>query len=86
MNTQAQVTDFDQRIADKINLVPGMKLSVVWRMADSAINELAQEIKPYNAALSKTLPMLKKKGLARDFEGVIDGKYIKFPDGSQAKY
>ena len=76
----------DEQIAAKIIVSKNMKLSVVWRQIDSAIADVSKEVSSYNAALAKTLPLLKKKALANDFQGVLDGKYIKFPDGSQAKY
>lgn len=76
----------DQQIGAKLTVSNGMKLSVVWRQLDSAIMGVSNEIREYNIALSKTLPLLKKQAFARDLQGVVEGKYIKFPDGSQARY
>lgn len=86
MSKQAQAVSFDQQISDQINVTPGMKLSVVWRQLDGALVKVSADISSYNGALAKTLPMLKKQEMAKFLNATRDGKYIKFPDGSQARY
>lgn len=85
MNNDTKLS-IDQRIGAKLNVPKGMKLSVVWRQLDSAIADVCEDIGKYNVALSKTLPLLKKQAYQKDLEGVVEGKYIKFPDGSQARF
>ena len=82
MNTQS----YNQQVADMINVQPNMKTSVIWRQLDSAVSKVAQGIAKHNAAMAKTFPGLKKKEMAEFFNATREGKYIKFPDGSQARY
>lgn len=71
---------------EKINYSEGMKLSVVWAQLRSALLRDACHIAKYNGAFAKTFPDLKKRQFVDLWEATRDGKYIKFPDGSQARY
>lgn len=90
MKTQSKqaelLNNINERISDGINFIPGMKMSVVWRQLDSSVKRVAAELSQFNGALAKTLPEMKKREMAQFFNATIDGKYIKFTDGSQARY
>ena len=81
-----QFEQINQHISDRINVLPGMKLSVVWVQLRSAIDSVVPEIAKWNGALSKTFPEMKKQEVAKFFNATKDGKYIKFSDGSEARY
>ena len=83
---QTSYEQINRRISDRINVMPGMKLSVVWVQLRSAIDQEIPEIAKWNGALAKTFPDMKKREVAQFFNASRDGKYIKFPDGSQARY
>jgi hypothetical protein len=79
----------------QVNYPNNAKKSVVWAMFRSALDEDCTEIKMRNGALAKTFEASKKKEVASVFDGVRvgkkgteepNGKYIKFPDGSSARY
>ena len=79
----------------QVNYPNNAKKSVVWAMFRSALTEDCMEIHTRNGALAKTFETSKKKEVASVFEGVRvgkegkeenNGKYIKFPDGSSARY
>ena len=83
MNSYEQI---NQRISNKLHTPPGMKLSVVWRQYVSAVEDEIPEISKWNAALAKSFVEMKKREVVKFFNATIDGKYIKFSDGSQARY
>jgi hypothetical protein len=74
------------RIANSVKVTPGMKQSVMWRQLVSAINNEVWGIAKWNGALSKTYVEMKKKEIVAFFQATINGKYVMFPDGSQARY
>lgn len=71
---------------ESINFPKNAKLSVVWRMIDSAINSEAATMLKHNVAMAKTFPTVHKAKLCAALEAVVKGKYIHFPDGSQARF
>lgn len=78
--------NYSQQVADAIVVTPGMKMSVVWRQMDAALTKVSGEIHQHNQAMAKTFPIMKKKEFAEFYNATREGKYIKFSDGSQARY
>ena len=83
---QTSYEQINRRSSDRINVLPGMKMSVIYRQAVSAIEQEVPEIAKWNGALAKTFPNMKKQEVVKFFNATIDEKYVKFPDGSQARY
>jgi hypothetical protein len=80
------IEEINRSISNSINVLPGMKLSVVWRQFCSAIDREACNITQWNGALAKTFPNIQKQKAVAILQATRNGKYILFPDGSQARY
>lgn len=83
-----QFQEIDKRIGSKLNVMPNMKLSVVWVQLKAAIDDEILGISQWNGALAKTWPDIKKREFAAFLQATrtADNKYLVFPDGSQARY
>jgi hypothetical protein len=83
MNAMMQI---DERIVGSVKNDPKMKTSVLWRQLAAAIDREVSNVAKFNGALAKFFPDMKRKELIQFFNATRDGKYVKFPDGSQARY